>query len=1205
MNNKSYQHVSVAAAVAAILGGIAMSGYAPAARAADEAGALEEVTVTGSRIVRKDLVSNSPLVTVETKDLENKSGLNIENYLNQLPEYNPAASPVTTQQDVQISAVNSVGISSISLRGFGPNRSLVLVDGHRPTPINALMVTDINGIPSAMIKRVEIISGGASAVYGADAIGGVTNFILRDDFQGLELDLQRGATEVHDGDETRAAAIMGTNVAEGRGNITMGAEFYDRKQALRAARDFYTNAWSDPWTPTADLFVFGYNGYNTGFNAPNATALNTTFPERVASGGGVFAPGPGFVSGLRFNSDGSLFDLSGDINTSHYKGPTNTGQYALQNTYDTTRAARGVPVQTLKWNNPIGLLSAPQTRYSFFGSGKWDFTDNLAFFARGTYAESKTETRLIPTNASFGWEAQVPYNPTTDSPYRLTDPNNPSRLLDYGSATDLAAIRANPTLYANPTFIAHGAAGAQHPISPEMAILLNSRGRFIYCLSGAPGCAPANATPNPALVGTAGFNANRAASWIAETFPNGSFPQRSTVNTNNVWQVETGFRFNLPVKDWTGDLYYSHGQSSTYNIAYGNNSLTRWRALVSAPDYGRNSNSFGNANGASPNFGTVPVPCTSGFYETLFMGDAVPSADCQYAAEATLQTRTQNQQDIAELNFQGGLFNLPAGEVRGALGYQYRKNQAQFFPDILQSTASFADQVIGVYPTGPLDASTNAKDVYGELLVPIVSDVPFLKKVELELGGRQSEYSTTDSTFTFKINGNIELNDWVRFRGGYNRATRAPNLGELFLNLQEIFTGDGRFGDPCGVRSNSPFGAGGSGTDPNPQITTPTQLAAGQTAAGAQSTKLICQQQMGLAAATQFYTNANAPGAGGGVFAWVYQQGNKNLKSEKADTWTAGMVFTSRAENRLLAGFTAAVDWWKVDISNAIQQYSIDYARYLCYGAVTVTTAAEAAAQAATPGCQNVPRNLASGGPTTMLLKYDNQATIATSGVDVQVNWGAGLADLGLGKLPGRVGMNVQASWLDAYKTKQSPFSFDAETDWKGSLGPTLTGTNAGAYAYRLNMGLSYSLPTVNVSLRWRHLPSVTPAAAAAQRAIVENNNRVANGGPGVMVSYTPGTWIAAPKYDVFDLSGVWNVNQMLSVRAGVDNVLNRFPSITGATKGYPAGTDLTTVCGGAVARGCVNPTNYSVPNSGFGTTSAGYYDVLGRRYYLGLKATF
>ena len=114
-----------------------------------------------------------------SKTVRSPSRLELRSLLNQLPNYNPAATPTTTQGDVQITPVNSVGIASISLRGFGPNRSLVLVDGKRPVPINSLMVTDINSIPSALIQRVETITGGASAVYGADAVGGVTNFVCR------------------------------------------------------------------------------------------------------------------------------------------------------------------------------------------------------------------------------------------------------------------------------------------------------------------------------------------------------------------------------------------------------------------------------------------------------------------------------------------------------------------------------------------------------------------------------------------------------------------------------------------------------------------------------------------------------------------------------------------------------------------------------------------------------------------------------------------------------------------------------------------------------------------------------------------------------------------------------------------------------------------------------------------------------------------
>ena len=239
MSAKIHGLYSVRIAVAIALGTVAVIASAPQARAADadtsvnkpasdESAQLEEVTVTGSRIKRKDLESSSPLITIDSAQLEQRAGLNLESFLNQLPNYNPAQTPTTENSDVQPSAVNTVGISTISLRGFGPNRSLVLVDGHRTTPVNALMVTDINSIPGAMIDRVEIITGGASAVYGADAIGGVTNFIMKKNYEGASIDVQDGISQAGDGNELRVSTLMGSKIADGRGNIIMGMEYYNR-----------------------------------------------------------------------------------------------------------------------------------------------------------------------------------------------------------------------------------------------------------------------------------------------------------------------------------------------------------------------------------------------------------------------------------------------------------------------------------------------------------------------------------------------------------------------------------------------------------------------------------------------------------------------------------------------------------------------------------------------------------------------------------------------------------------------------------------------------------------------------------------------------------------------------------------------------------------------------------------------------------------
>lgn len=1170
----------LSASVSAALSAMVLSSLAPIAYAQDES-ELEEIVITGSRIIRRDYESNSPIVTVDAADFEQQTGLNIEGYLNQLPEYNPAASPVTTQGDVQITPVNSVGIASISLRGFGANRSLVLIDGHRPTPINALMVTDINGVPSALIQRVETITGGASAVYGADAIGGVTNFILRDDFEGFEVDTQYGTTEAGDGDEYRVSAVLGANFADGRGNVTMGLEQYSRQEALQKERDIYTDFWRSKQTGGSFFFLQGVNA---------AAPINPNYWSKAALNAlyGGKNPLPWFSAfspatpAVNFNPDGTVFVSGNAVGESKSKINVDGLSYAKQTTLNNQDRTNTTTNDVLKWNNTQAFASAPQDRYSFFASGTFDLSDEVTAFARTNFAESTTRTLLFGTNAIGGWETFIPYDPAKDSP---VDPN-----LNYADPAVLAALVANPNAYRNPGFIPTGTAGAHFPVPTELAILLNSR---------------------PTKNGR----------WQPNWNPDFSLPPRNTYNTNEVWQIEAGLNIDLPFRDWTAELYYSHGQSSTYNNAGGNLSLARFRTVTNYPDYGRGAKGTGNmfyATGTSaanaeivttvrPTFGSGDFSCTSGFYDTFFGGDKTISKDCFDAVNATLQTRTQNQQDIIEINLQGGLMELPAGEVRVATGFQARDNEAQFVPDILQSQDSFTDQVVGVYPTGYLDASTSVKDYYVEALVPVVSDLPFIQQLELELGARYSDYNETDAETTWKALANWEVNDNLRLRGGFNRATRAPNLGELFLNPQEIFTGGGSFGDPCSPRANAPYGAGGNTFVGDPVISgteTAPAVAPGQTQAGANSTYLICQALMGgpgSFAANDYYNSGRdvVQQGGGGGFAWVLQKGNNQLQSETADTWTFGAVVQSPWDNAWLSGLTGSFDYYNVEIEDAIMLYSLDYAAFRCYGTKTVTTPAEAAAQAATLGCQLTPRDQRNGNALNTLVSYDNQATIKTSGFDIGVNWFANLGDVGI-DVPGSLALGVNATVLDEYQTKQSSAPYDYEIEWKGSLGPNLAGTNGGAYDYRLFGNISYIMDNWSVTLRWRHLPGVYSAAYAQQQGLKANNAMVKAGGAGLLLGYTPTTEIETDSYDIFDLSLNWNVNETFTVRGGITNLFDEEPPNVGSSTGYPSPSNLS-VCNGAP--GCNNPTNFSLP--GVGGYNGGYYDTLGRRMFLGVKASF
>jgi iron complex outermembrane receptor protein len=208
----------------------------------------EEILVTGSRIVRRDLDAPSPILTVGTELFQQNSSVAVEAVLNQYPQFNPGATQFTTGE-IQPTATTSPGAATLNMRGLGANRSLVLLDGRRAQPINAAMIVDVNTIPTAAIADVEVISGGAAATYGPDAMAGVVNFKLRRDFEGIEINYQTGTTAAGDGEESRFDVLVGGNFGDDRGNAMFALGYANREAAWQMNRDFYVDGFNDPGTP--------------------------------------------------------------------------------------------------------------------------------------------------------------------------------------------------------------------------------------------------------------------------------------------------------------------------------------------------------------------------------------------------------------------------------------------------------------------------------------------------------------------------------------------------------------------------------------------------------------------------------------------------------------------------------------------------------------------------------------------------------------------------------------------------------------------------------------------------------------------------------------------------------------------------------------------------------------------------------------------
>jgi outer membrane receptor protein involved in Fe transport len=240
---------------------------------------VEEIVVTGSRIPRRDFTSPSPMTTVDQLELRLAGVTNVEDTLNTLPQVVPDLGRATNNP--------GNGTATVNLRGLGTNRSLVLLNGRRFIPTDTFGSVDLNNIPSALIERIEVVSGGASAVYGSDALTGAVNFILRQDFDGIEATVQYDVTERGDGDVIDLNLAAGTQFAGGRGNVSGFLNYYDRSSIFARDRAFTQQTIFDD--------IFTGETFPAGSSAVPAGIINS--PADI---GGVPAP-----DGITFEPDGT------------------------------------------------------------------------------------------------------------------------------------------------------------------------------------------------------------------------------------------------------------------------------------------------------------------------------------------------------------------------------------------------------------------------------------------------------------------------------------------------------------------------------------------------------------------------------------------------------------------------------------------------------------------------------------------------------------------------------------------------------------------------------------------------------------------------------------------------------------------------------------------------------------------------------------
>ena len=319
---------------------------APVGQAAEEE---EAILITGSRIARRDLTSASPLAVVSDEEFRLSGAVNVEQVMNTLPQVIPGTTAFSNNP--------GGGVATLDLRGLGAQRNLVLVNGRRWMFFSPAQTVDLNTIPSFLIDSVDVVTGGASAVYGSDAVAGVINFRLRTDLDGMIAGAQYSVTEEGDGPRYNAYIAFGSQFADGRGHVAAYAEYFNRGAIMAGDRDFSRFALGD----TA-------NGLAPVGSATIPQGRHTT-PATVSVAGTVLPVGQGTNFGTSF---GAIFRTPGV--SSPYQNPADSHNYAPEN-----------------------YLMVPQERWLLGGYGEYAVTDDINVYSEVSFINNRVANELAAT----------------------------------------------------------------------------------------------------------------------------------------------------------------------------------------------------------------------------------------------------------------------------------------------------------------------------------------------------------------------------------------------------------------------------------------------------------------------------------------------------------------------------------------------------------------------------------------------------------------------------------------------------------------------------------------------------------------------------------------------------------------------------------------------------------------------------------------
>ncbi len=1065
-DNKSFKRNLLSASLLSGMGALAfpaaaLAQEAPISLIADQAQPTESevqetITVTGSRLRRdSNLDSPSPVVSIGAEAL--RGAQEVTDVLRTLPALSASVTSAQSVAPGELGSGGAVGAATLNLRGLGAQRTLVLVNGRRHVAgVAETSVVDINSIPTALIKNVEVLTGGASAVYGADAVTGVVNFVLDRTFEGLEMSIQHSTPDRFDADATSGYIKWGKNFADNRGNLTLvgefnvdgGLRFGDRAQF----RD--GNIWSNGPNP-----ALRFQRGDLGANTPNFSRFFSLANGRFPYGFAIPVPGDTqFAAIFRGGAtptaaEQALIDRARTSPT-RALGPqygfqiTSAGGVVIPRNYldpgaDIDRNGRSDCTESFTGFN--GLFS-----YDGFGAvgGCWIVTENgvrpitndgqiasdfNAFGGEGVIFDNSA--LLIPQTERFGINVISDYDlgggikAVFEGKYYRQETNTRDRR---NSFYDLLLIAPdNPFIPDVLRPIARAANGLRitrdpTDLGPNNDTNLAETWRFVAGLEGDV---------------SKEIRFEVSANW-------GRYDLR-TINRNNVLfdrflaaiDVTTDARGNPVCRSELNPA--TRSPATPFGIPAG-----RFGYLTFVPGQGqcRPANLFGPGSISQEAINFITTTTINRFRTELLEFHGLIAGDTS------------------------AFFNLPYDSIHFALGAEYRKEtsrstfdplvrgvlpvttvdgqagqlvtQAPGFNGAGFTQTSLATPTDGVFANS--GGSYDVIDVFGELGTNLVEGVPFVDLLRIEGAARYSNYSTVGGVFTYALNGVWAPVQDLRLRGTISRAVRAPNITELFAPPQAGFFNPF---DPCDQREINRLLANGS-----PVV----------------QTRIRNCRADGI---PEGFRNPLSARFAGTI------SGNPNLQEETADTFTVGGVL----QPRFIPGLSLTVDYYSIKIDDAIDTVTAQDTVNYCYDSATFPN------EFCSAFTRNRDRTSAQFlGFTSLAQRQVNVARRQTAGVDASMSYRTSI-----GKH--RLGLDATASWVDRIDIFFDPIDRTRINDELQEFGrPEWAGRGSVSYGIGgLNMAytLNYFGPMGFRGVEIENLAAQFGPAGISQEFFVHNFN--------------------------------------------------------------------------------------------------------------------